>query len=426
MSAVQPSRVVPALLLLATLVLGSLGLATAASAAPTSGAAPTDGRTVSSGGRSFSASIVDGLDPSGQTVTVAGTGFDETKGIYVALCVIPPAGTTPSPCGGGQGETNAGAAWVSSNPPSYAEGQTTPYGPGGSFQLTLRIGADLGGGIDCRQLRCALATRNDHTRTSDRSQDLLLPVTFAEPAPTGTTPSPTTTAALPSTTTTTTTIPPTGFAPAATVDPDGSRVSDGTRTVRADPVLDLDPAGQDVLVEGLGFDPGRGIYVALCAVPEANGVPGPCATGSGRSAWLSNSPPDYGVDLAEPFGSGGAFTVELTMAAVIDDATDCRVVACAITTRFDDTAPADRTADLFLPVRFAESSPTPSTTVAEALDDAAAEAADDGTQDGGGSGTPMLLLAGGLLAIVGVGMLISRRRARSQEAPSSGDTPEPG
>ena len=159
-----------------------------------------------------------GLDPAGESITVSGSGFDVTKGIYVAVCVDNGPGQVPTPCLGGvdTSGTGGGSAWISSNPPAYGKGLATPYGPGGSFTVTLSVVAsDPVTGTDCRQVQCAVVTRADHTRTSDRSQDARVRLTFGTPAPppkaTATTttskaaPPPTTTTTTSTTTTTTTT-----------------------------------------------------------------------------------------------------------------------------------------------------------------------------------------------------------------------------
>lgn len=140
-----------------------------------------------------------GLNPSGDKVTVSGTGFDTTKGIYVAVCVDNGPGRQPTPCLGGAdtGGTGSGSVWISSNPPSYATGLTRPYGPGGTFTVTLSVLArDPITGTDCTRVRCAVVTRADHTRSADRSQDTRIPITFAAspsppgPPPTNVTPAP--------------------------------------------------------------------------------------------------------------------------------------------------------------------------------------------------------------------------------------------
>lgn len=127
-----------------------------------------------------------GLAAAGDTVTVSGSCYDVTKGVYVAFCVVPRPGAVPSPCGGGVDMSGANGLshWISSNPPAQGVGLTTPYGPGGSFTVTMRPSSQLNASVDCRRTSCAVVTRNDHTRASDRSQDVIVPVTFAaDPAP---------------------------------------------------------------------------------------------------------------------------------------------------------------------------------------------------------------------------------------------------
>ena len=146
--------------------------------------------SASDGTRVLTVSQSDGLAAEGQSVTVSGSGYDQSKGIYVALCVVPPRGSLPSPCGGGIDREGDGGAsvWISDNPPSYASGLAREYGPGGSFTVTIRVGPRINAVTDCRVVRCAVVTKSDHTINDDRSQDLLIPVTFlGEPAATATT-----------------------------------------------------------------------------------------------------------------------------------------------------------------------------------------------------------------------------------------------
>lgn len=157
-------------------------LAAAGAVAALSSAAPADARqaSASDGTRTLTVSQVDGLAAGGQVVTVTGRGYDVNKGIYVALCVVPQAGQPPTPCGGGattEGSTGA-SYWISSNPPSYGEGLAQPYGAGGTFSVTLNVVAALNADVDCRNVACAVVTRNDHIRAADRGQDVVVPVTF--------------------------------------------------------------------------------------------------------------------------------------------------------------------------------------------------------------------------------------------------------
>ncbi|MFD3835827.1 LPXTG cell wall anchor domain-containing protein [Streptomyces sp. NPDC058642] len=135
-------------------------------------------------GQKLTASKSAGLDPTGETVTVSGTGYNTEKGIYVAFCVDNGAGKTPTPCVGGvdmSGESGS-SVWVSSNPPSYGEGLAKPYkggGHDGSFSVQLKVRAK-DANTDCTKsgVTCAVITRNDHTRGGDQSQTVRIPVTF--------------------------------------------------------------------------------------------------------------------------------------------------------------------------------------------------------------------------------------------------------
>jgi hypothetical protein len=114
---------------------------------------------------------------SGSTVTVNGKYFDETVGIYLAFCVIPPKGKAPTPCGGGVNKAGSGEAsfWISSNPPPYAIGLTEEYLPGGRFTQKVKISKKIGK-FDCTKVKCAITVRADHLRSNDRSSDLFIPI----------------------------------------------------------------------------------------------------------------------------------------------------------------------------------------------------------------------------------------------------------
>lgn len=167
-----------ALRLPATLVAAALLalLPAAALAAPGTGEGP-DGQTIT-------VSRATDLDPTGTTVTVTGAGFEETVGIYVGVCVDNGPGERPTPCLGGvdMGGEGGSSAWVSSNPPSYGKDLATPFGDGGTFELELTAqGADAN--VDCADAAaaprgCVLATFADHTRLTDRSADVRVPLTF--------------------------------------------------------------------------------------------------------------------------------------------------------------------------------------------------------------------------------------------------------
>lgn len=413
----------------------SVGLLIAVSApVGPAGAAPADGRTSTVGPLTLTVSQVADLDPAGQAVAVSGSGYDTAKGVYVALCVIPPPGVAPGPCGGGidiAGQAGA-AQWVSSNPPSYGVGLATPYGPGGSFSTSFAVRAELAPGIDCRQVRCAVVTRNDHTRSSDRSQDVLVPVSFrsstpqapgggvgggsAAAPPPGPAPAPTPVLPAPVPVDTTTTTTTTTAAPrTVTATADGLGVTDGVHTMSLSATSELDPEGDTVTVQGTGFDPARGVYVALCAVaPDPATAPSPCAGGPEASRWVTSAADDAGLAVA--FGADGSFRVDLAVAAVIDGTTDCRTAACAVTVRADHTAADDRTLDLAVPVTFAAA---PEADAADAVDGDERPAGTGeravASEEAGGSGpagaiaVAVVLVA--LVAAVASVLVVRRRRA---------------
>lgn len=126
----------------------------------------------------------------GDELVVRGSGFDSSIGIYVAICQVPSEpGQKPAPCLGGlpEGATDGesagvvgSSAWITDDwawrafaTQSYDDSQQ------GSFELTLIVPEAGQEGLDCTTSRCAITTRADHTASSDRVQDMQLPVAFA-------------------------------------------------------------------------------------------------------------------------------------------------------------------------------------------------------------------------------------------------------
>ena len=198
--------------------------------------------TATNGPRVLTVSRATNLDPNGDTVSVTGSGYDTEKGIYVAFCRVPPPGSMPTPCGGGAdiGGVSGSSIWISSNPPAYGEGVAIPYGDGGTFSVNMAISPMINASTDCRVVQCAIVTRSDHTKLSDRSQDVIIPVSFAlpptatpvppvvptevpgQPAPTATPVPPTATPTKPPTATATAVPPtPTTAPPVPTLSSDG-------------------------------------------------------------------------------------------------------------------------------------------------------------------------------------------------------------
>jgi hypothetical protein len=179
---------------MAMMLLSGLALSTLA---PTHvGASTQQEVTQTDGTRTLVVSATNDLDPDAQTLRVRGTGYDTTKGIYVGLCAVQAPDQQPSPCGGGidKSGSSGSSAWISSNPPAYGVGLAVPYGDGGSFDVEITVSAAVNDAVDCRRVECAIVTKNDHTIISDRSQDVIIPVTFSGEAP----PLPSSTTATPS------------------------------------------------------------------------------------------------------------------------------------------------------------------------------------------------------------------------------------
>lgn len=430
-----------------------LALSATAAPAPATAAGPlarqrpnapvaADGLQAGDGQRTLRVSRSQGLPAGGGQVGVSGSGYDESKGIYVALCVVTPATAPPSPCGGGidqTGETGA-SAWISSNPPSYGVGLATPYGPGGSFSVNVTVAPVIADGFDCRQIQCAIVSRNDHQRTGDRTQDIFVPVTFAagEAPPPATAPP---TSVPPSTAPPTTIAPPpapttTAPAPAPTteISDDGLTGTAGDRTVTLSAAADLDPERESLTVEGAGFDAGQAVQVTLCREAATPTEPAaPCLAGASPEASQVVAPEGADGDFAS-YDDDGSFTVELEVAAVIDDETDCREVTCVVAVRHfavadaeAEAAAADRTLDVAVPVSFAAEAPG-TTTTTEADDDeevAAAPVRSEDDEDGGSSALPVVLglvvlLAG---AAVAAGLVVRSRKGKAPSGPTPGTAP---
>lgn len=127
--------------------------------------------------------------------------------------------------------------------------------------------------------------------------------------------------------------------------------------------------GDRFVVSGTGYDPERGIYVAICAIPENPSIkPGPCLGGVGSqettevpvgtvqfapSNWI-NDTWAWKLFGARSFDDleTGSFTAYIEVPPTADENVDCRKVACALYTRNDHTAAGDRVQDLMIPLGF--------------------------------------------------------------------------
>lgn len=161
---------------------GGMALATGAGAMAASGSGPA--------GQSLTVDRDSGLNAAGDTVQVSGAGFDLSKGIYLGVCVNNGPGAVATPCLGGVDTTGGSGSslWISSNPPAYGQGLAQPFTQSsgkGSFSFALAVSASdsLTNCEDPAQAPngCVVVTRADHTRSADRSADVMIPISFGAP-----------------------------------------------------------------------------------------------------------------------------------------------------------------------------------------------------------------------------------------------------
>lgn len=125
--------------------------------------------------------------------------------------------------------------------------------------------------------------------------------------------------------------------------------------------------GDRIVVTGSGYTPGRGLYVAICAIPaQLDGRPGPCLGGvpeqteeelpEGSVQWAPsnwiNDEFAWRIFGARGFDDrdAGEFTAYLLVGPAADASVDCAAVECGIYTRNDHTATEDRVQDIYLPI----------------------------------------------------------------------------
>ncbi len=149
-----------------------------------------DGRTRTLTVAAESGSLDTSALSAGDRIVVTGSGYDSSRGIYVAICAVTPDGEKPHPCLGGvpeQEEQDVAEGTVQWAPSNWINddwawrlfgARSYDDGAAGTFTAYLEVADPVGEGIDCRSDPCAIYTRNDHTALSDRVQDLHIPVGF--------------------------------------------------------------------------------------------------------------------------------------------------------------------------------------------------------------------------------------------------------
>lgn len=115
----------------------------------------------------------------GQVVKVTGKKYNKKIGIYLAFCVVNAKGVSPGPCGGGVNMTGTAnsSIWISSNAPSYGGSLAIPFTKSGGFKQEIFVSRYIGS-TDCAIVKCAIVTRADHTKSTYRKADVIIPVKF--------------------------------------------------------------------------------------------------------------------------------------------------------------------------------------------------------------------------------------------------------
>lgn len=164
-----------------------------------------------------------------------------------------------------------------------------------------------------------------------------------------------------------------GFPTTMTVTGDDGRTRTLTVTTENgdEPDLATLSPGDRLVVTGDGFDSKRGIYVAICQVPEMVDVrPGPCLGGIpdsdsegsgveavewGPSNWI-NQEWAWRLFGARSYDNTdqGTFRAFILVPPASEDGLDCLQVQCGLFTRNDHTAIDNRMQDLYVPVRFSQ------------------------------------------------------------------------
>jgi hypothetical protein len=210
----------------------------------------------------------------GETLTVNGSGFDSSRGVYAMFCKQ--VGTPGTAAGRATGDNCAATQfWITQPQGGVQPENSTAWSGAGTFQVSFPVASTFKA-IDCRAsgVVCGIQTRNDHTQPGVYDQDTFTPITFAADAPTG---------------------------PAVTVAP----------------TTGIDAAGASLTVSGVNIPAGEGVYVRLCKAPTGTvgTLAGRPAAGDcdGQGLWVTSTPPTPPDPAVLPI-TDGAFSVSLPVA----------------------------------------------------------------------------------------------------------------
>jgi hypothetical protein len=292
-----------------------------------------------------------GVDPAGETITVTGSGFDSTRGVYGMFCKR--AAGALGTAGGRAGGADCASTqfWITNPGPGVPPTGTTPWTGSGTFQLSFPVSATFGT-VDCRAsgVVCGIQIRNDHNDPGVYDQDSFAPIAFAADAP--------------------------------------------SPVLALSKATGVDPAGETITVDGSGFDSARGVYGMFCKrAAGALGTAGGRAGGADCAStqfWITNPGPGVPPSGTTPWTGSGTFQLSFPVSATFK-AIDCQAsgVVCGIQIRNDHNDPGAYDQDAFAPIAFAggeAAGPTATVSPTTGLDAAGATVTVTGTGYPAGQG----------------------------------------
>mgnify|MGYP001267567346 CR=1 FL=1 len=234
-----------------------------------------------------------GLDASGETITVTGSGYNPAQPFYLFLCNDVPLTSVSFSFAAG---CTAGSKQVTPNPTTATMVQLESDG---TFTTTFTVSRKASwNGV-------ALYTAANHTAMNDRTQDARRPLAF-------------------------------------------------TPLLTVTPATELDPSGQTVTVTGSGYNPAQPFYLFICRDVPVSEVTFTFAAGcTAGSKQVTPTPTTATMVKLE---SDGTFTTTLDVAA-----NAAFTSGTAIYTAANHTAMNDRTQDARRPIAFTGAAPTQTT-----------------------------------------------------------------
>lgn len=192
----------------AALLICLQSVAVAAPGSPGGSARAAAPVTTTAGKLTLTVDPAGGLTPAGATLKVTGRGFSTVTGIYVAICHADgKAPASLNDCvGGAIPDANTTNSWAHISNKAPAGGTVVPWGAAGSFtvDLVLPPSHSTSDALDCAKVPCAVYTTSDQGKST--TENLSVPLVYAAPVTTRSSPA-VTTSTTPSSTASTASTP---------------------------------------------------------------------------------------------------------------------------------------------------------------------------------------------------------------------------